>query len=61
MCRFFKGVGNWGDCRKHAPIEMKFGDSCIKFGSWPQVKFNDWCGDYEGKIKIDKIPERGIK
>jgi hypothetical protein len=45
-CRFRGGVGQYYDCRRHAPITFELRGG-VKDARWPQVTWSDWCGDYE--------------
>jgi hypothetical protein len=45
-CRFFKLTDphqKKGQCRRHAPVALQGA------GKFPQVQFDDWCGEYERK------------
>ena len=47
-CRFFKGDGGCtGCCGKHAPAFKEV--TCGHNRVWPDVRYDEWCGDFELK------------
>lgn len=52
-CRYFSGGSSYlGVCRRYAPRPVVHlpdtGIACIE-PVWPQVDFNDWCGEWKAK------------
>jgi hypothetical protein len=45
-CAFFE----YSQCKKHAPIIF---DNKTKFGIFPTVFYDWWCGDWEPKDMLD--------
>lgn len=40
-----------GECRRNAPrlslVEFKDGQGPVKLSLWPEVKYDDWCGEFK--------------
>ena len=48
-CKFFdRQIGSFGLCRHDTPA-MSFSDDDLFGGVWPEVKGNDWCGEFQEK------------